>query len=96
MNIIYGYVDEVVKPLADFLVNTVSHPLNTLESLATTGLDAIQSHPYTTFTVVGLGLYAMHRGNLRIENNRLHVQFNVDTPLGACRTSTTYRIGPKL
>ncbi len=96
MNIIYGYIEEVVRPLADFLVNTVSHPINTLESIGTTCLDVIQSHPYTTLTVVGLGAYAMHRGNLKIENNKLHVQFNVDTPLGACRWNTSHRIGPKL
>lgn len=95
-NIVEGYINEVIRPLGNLVVNTVSHPIDTLQGVASAGAQLIQNNPYTCATIVGLGAYAMYRGNLRIENNKLQVRFNFDTPFGACNWTTTHRIGPKL
>ncbi len=95
-DIVEGYINEVVRPLGNLLVNTVTHPIDTLQSIASASAQLVQSHPYTCATIVGLGAYAMHRGNLRFENNKVHVRFNIDTPFGACNWNTSHRIGPKL
>lgn len=95
-NIVEGYINEVVRPLGNSLVNTISHPVEALKSIASVGTQFIQNNPYTCVTILGLGAYAMHRGNLKFENNKVHFHCNVDTPLGAVSLNTSFRIGPKL
>lgn len=95
-NVVEGFIGEVVRPLGNFLVNTVSHPIETAQSVASAGAQFVQNNPYTCVTILGLGAYAMYRGNLRFENNKMYFGCNIDTPLGACNLNTALRLGPKL
>ncbi|MGD9593074.1 MAG: hypothetical protein AB7V32_11185 [Candidatus Berkiella sp.] len=94
-NIVEGYINEVVRPLGNLLVETVSHPIDALNSVASAGSQLIQNNPYTCATIVGLGAFAMYRGNLKIQNNTLHLHFCIDTPFGACNWNTSHRLGPR-
>ncbi|MGE3318571.1 MAG: hypothetical protein AB7I18_04680 [Candidatus Berkiella sp.] len=95
-NIVEGYINEVVRPLGNLLVNTLCHPLQTAENVASAGVQVAQSNPYTCATILGLGAFAMYRGNLRFENNKVFLRCQFDTPLGACNVNTSFRLGPKL
>ena len=95
-NIVDGYINEVVRPLGTAVANTVLHPIETLQNCGSAAIDIAQSHPYALATVIGLGAFAMYRGNLKFENNKMHLRFNFDTPFGACNWNTSHRIGPKL
>ena len=43
--------------------------------------------------VIGLGLYAAHKGALKYNNRRIEVNLDIDTCIAGYRTNTTFRIG---
>ncbi len=88
-------LSEVVRPIGDTVLHAISHPIDTVSNVLTGTAHLAQAHPYASATFIGLGAYAFHRGWLKIENNKLQVNINIDTCVFAYRTNTSIRIGPR-
>jgi hypothetical protein len=83
----------LLRPIGDAAYYFAHHPLNALsDALYATG-DFIQENPYTCAVVLGLGMYAAHKGMLRFHHRRMDVNVDIDTCLFGYRTNTTFRLG---
>lgn len=80
--------------LLDQLLNSVVRPVvDTVSNLAISTAYTAKEHPVACAALVGLGAYAFHRGWLKVDRNRLHVNVNIDNCVFGYRTSTTFRLG---
>lgn len=86
-------LSDVVRPIGNALLDVLTHPVDTVSNIAISAANTAKAHPYACTAIVGLGAYAFHKGWLKIDKNRLHVNINIDTPIGGYKTNTTFRIG---
>lgn len=86
----------IVRPLANTALQVINHPVDTAASVLTCAADAVQAHPYACAALVGLGAYTHHRGWWKVNGNRLQINLDLDVGvLGAYKTNTTLRLGPR-
>lgn len=95
LDILESLLSEVVRPVGNAVANCINHPIDTATSVATGAIGFAQQHPYVT-GVIGIGAYvAFKKGWISVNQNRLNVNVNIDTPIFAYKTNTTFRLGTR-
>ena len=94
-NILEHFLHNVFRPIGDFFYNLFNHPADTVTNAVSGAADWIQDHPYTTVAVVGLGMYATHRGWLKFHKRGMHVDVDAQCCLGEVHVHNSFRIGRK-
>ncbi len=96
INSLENLLSDIVRPIGEGVLNVVSHPIDTACNMLTYTADLAQEHPYGCAAVVGLGAYAIHKGWIKLDKNKLHINIDINAgPLGGLRTNTTLRLGPR-
>jgi hypothetical protein len=93
MDLLEELLGGVVRPVGDALRDVMNHPIDTVNNIAINVGQTAKSHPLVCAAIVGFGAYAFHRGWLKIDKNKLHVNVNIDTCVFGYRTNTTFRLG---
>ena len=83
----------LLRPMGDAAYYFAHHPLDALSDGFYYAGDFIKENPLTCVAVIGLGLYAAHKGALKYNNRRIEVNLDIDTCIAGYRTNTTFRIG---
>lgn len=92
-NILEHFLHNVFRPIGSFFYNLLYHPADTVTDIVSSSADWVQDHPYTTVAVVGLGMYANHRGWLRFKDKGVHVNIDAECCLGGAHIHNSFRIG---
>lgn len=89
------FLREIGRPIGNFLHSLLYHPADTTIEAITNASEWVQDHPYTCVAVVGLGMYAHHRGWLRFQDKGVHVNLDAKCCIGEAHIHNSFRIGRK-
>ena len=93
LNLLEHFLREIGRPIGHFLHNLIYHPADTAIEVVRDSAEWIQDHPYTCVAIVGLGMYAHHRGWLRFQDRGVHVNIDAKCCIGEAHIHNSVRIG---
>lgn len=92
-NILEHFLHNVFRPIGNFFYNLLHHPADTAIEIVTDTAEWVQDHPYTCVAIIGLGMYANHRGWLKFRDKGIHVNIDAQCCIGEAHIHNSVRIG---